>query len=98
MSEGAPRSAFEIAMERLRQKDAEAGIEAKPRTEAQRAEIAEVRSLYQAKLAQTEVMHASRLAALTEPAARDVLDEEYRRERQRLTDEMDAKIDRVRAR
>ena len=97
MSDQSPRSAFEIAMDRLRQKDAQDGVEQRPRTEEQKAAIAEVRSVYEAKLAQTEVMHRSALAGIREPAARATLDEEYQRDRQRLQAERDTKIDRIRS-
>ena len=40
----APKSAFELAMEKLKKKDAEAGVEAQVLTDAQRAEIAEAKS------------------------------------------------------
>ena len=36
MSDDAPKSSYELAMERLRKKDAEAGIEQKPLTDAQK--------------------------------------------------------------
>jgi hypothetical protein len=97
MSDQSPRSALEIAMDRLRQKDAQAGVEQRPRTEAQKAEIAEVRSLYDAKLAQAEVMHRSAVTSIFDPAVRATLDEEYQRDRQRLQSERDAKIDRIRS-
>jgi hypothetical protein len=97
MSDQSPRSAFEIAMDRLRQKDARDGVQQRPRTEEQKAAIAEVRSVYDAKLAQAEVMHRSALAGILDPAARATLDEEYQRDRQRLQAERDAKIDRIRS-
>ena len=97
MSDQSPRSAFEIAMDRLRQKDAQEGVHQQPRTEEQKAAIAEVRSIYDAKLAQAEVMHRSTLAGIPDPAARATLDEEYQRDRQRLQTERDAKIDRIRS-
>ena len=96
MSDQGPRSAFEIAMDRLRQKDAQEGVEHRPRTEAQKAAITEVRSIYDAKLAQTEVMHRSAIAGILDPEARAKLDEEYQRDRERLQSERDAKIDRIR--
>jgi len=91
-----PRSALEIAMERLRQKDAQDGVEHRPRTDEQKAAIAEVRSIYDAKLAQTEVMHRSAIVGIADPDARTKLDEEYQRDRERLQSERDAKIDRIR--
>jgi hypothetical protein len=53
----APKSAYELAMERLRKKDAEEGVERRPLTDAQRTAIAEVRNFYEAKLAEIEVLH-----------------------------------------
>jgi hypothetical protein len=66
----APKSAYELAMERLRKKDEEAGIERRPPTEAQKAAIAEIRNVYEAKLAQLGVMHESKMRVLMEPEAR----------------------------
>lgn len=92
-----PKSAYELAMERLRKKDAEAGIVERPLTSEQKAAIAEVRSVYQSKVAQEEIMHRSRLARTVDPAERETLEEEYRRTRERLAAERDEKIERIRA-
>ena len=43
MSDDAPKSAFELAMQRLRQKDKETDVDARPLTDAQKAAIAEAR-------------------------------------------------------
>ncbi len=43
MSGDAPKTAFELAMERLRQKDREVGVEERPLTDEQKTRIAEVR-------------------------------------------------------
>ena len=58
--DGAPKSAYELAMERLRKKDADAGIERQPVTEEQKSVIAEIRNFYQAKIAELEVLHQDR--------------------------------------
>jgi hypothetical protein len=97
MSDQSPRSAFEIAMDRLRQKDAQDGVEHRPRTEEQKAAITEVHRVYDAKLAQADVMHRSTVAGIFDAAARAALDEEYQRDRERLVSERDAKIDRIRS-
>ena len=73
---GAPRTAFELAMERLRKQDEEAGVETRSVTDAQKASIAEVRNFYEAKLAEAEVLHQSTLRTLMDPAARDVLEQD----------------------
>ena len=90
------KSAFELAMERLRKSDADAGIESRPLTDAQKAAIAEVRNFYEAKIAEQQVLHQSRLKATADPAQRATLDEDYRRDRERLASEREAKIERIR--
>jgi LPS O-antigen subunit length determinant protein (WzzB/FepE family) len=42
------------------------------------------------------VLHQSALRKLLEPEAREVLEQEYRRERERLTSERDRKIEKIR--
>jgi len=94
--EGAPKSAYELAMERLRKKDEAAGIVQAPLTDAQKAAIAEIRSLYGARLAQAELQFQDRLRATFDPAVHEALEVEYRRERERLSAEMDAKVEKAR--
>ncbi len=94
--EGTPKTSFELAMERLRKKDAEAGIEARTLTDEQKAAIAEARSFYGAKIAELEVMHQSKLLTIVDPAEREAVDQNYRRERERLTSDRDNKIDKLR--
>lgn len=90
------KSALELAMERLRRKDADAGVETRPLTDAQKAAIAEIRSFYQAKIAQEEVLQQSKLRSTFDPAERETIESNLRRERERLTSERDAKIEKVR--
>jgi LPS O-antigen subunit length determinant protein (WzzB/FepE family) len=93
---GAPKSAYELAMERLRKRDQEAGIENRPVTDAQKAAIAEVRNFYEAKLAEAQVLHESNRRKAADLAALDALEQEYRRERERLTSERDRKVQKIR--
>jgi len=92
----APKSAYELAMERLLKKDAESGAENRPLTDEQRAAIAEVRRFYEAKAAEVEVLHQSALRRTAEPDARALLEEQYRRDRERLNSERDSKIAKIR--
>ena len=92
----APKSAYELAMERLRKKDAEEGIERKPLTDSQKAAIAEVRNFYEAKLAELEVLHQDKQLTVFDPAERATRDEEYRRDRERLAAERESKIEKLR--
>jgi hypothetical protein len=90
------KSSFELAMERLRQKDAEAGVTTRTLTDADKAAIAEIRNFYDAKLAEQQVLHEARVRHLADMSARDALDAEWRAERERLTAERDRKIEKIR--
>ena len=92
------KSAYELAMERFKKSDAEAGIERQPVTDAQKAAIAEIRSFYEAKIAEVEVLHHGRLRATADPVERAAREEEYRRDRERLSSEREAKIEKARNR
>jgi hypothetical protein len=97
MTDDAPKSALELAMERLKKKDAEQGVSDRPLTDDQKNEIAEVRKTYGAKLAQEEILFKSKLAGVFEHEARQALQDNYRRDVERLTHERDRKIEKIRA-
>ena len=90
------KSSFELAMERLKKVDADAGVEPRRLTDEQKASIAELRRFYEAKLAEQELLHQSALRKLIDPEARGVLEEEYRHGRDRLVTERDAKLEKIR--
>jgi hypothetical protein len=91
-----PKSALELVMERLRKKDAESGVEETRLTDAQRAEIAEARSVYDARVAERRIMHQSAVLITIDPAERAQRDEELRRDLDRFESDRDAKIRRIR--
>ena len=90
-----PKSAFELAMERLRKKDAEAGVHEQRLTDVQKAEIAEARSVYASRVAERQIMHRSAVLTTMDPQEREKLDEEYRRDLDRFASDRDAKIRRI---
>ncbi len=90
------KSAYELAMDRLRKQDEEAGVEQRPLTEAQKAAIAEVRNFYEAKMAEQDVLQQSQLRKTFDPAERETIEAAVRRDRERLTTERDAKIEKIR--
>ena len=94
--ETGPKSAYEVVMARLRKQDEEAGIERPVVTDDQKAAIAEVRSMYEAKLAQLQVLYEGQLGSTLEPGEREVLEDQYRRDRERLASERDAKVAKAR--
>jgi hypothetical protein len=93
----APKSAYELAMEKLKKKDAEAGVEAQVLTDAQRAQIAEARSVYEARVAERRIMHQSTVLGILDPAELQERDAEYRRDLERFASERDAKIKKIRS-
>jgi len=93
---GPLKSAVELAMERLRKKDEESGVTSRALSDADKTAIAEIRNFYEAKLAQEDVLHQSQLRSVREPAERDVAAAQFRRERERLISERDAKIEKIR--
>ena len=92
----APKSAYELAMERLRKKDEDAGVTHQAVTDAQKAAIAETRNFYESKIAELEVLHQGTRRRATDLAEVTALDEAYRRDRDRLVTERDAKIEKIR--
>jgi hypothetical protein len=92
-----PKSAYELAMERLKKRDADAGIESRPTTDAQKAAIAEIRNFYEAKLAEAQVLHESNRRKATDLASLEAIEQEYRRHRERLTSERDRKVEKARS-
>lgn len=94
----APKSSLELAMERLKKKDAEQGVTEHALTDEQKNEIAEVRKSYAAKLAQEEILYKSKAAGLLDHDGRQLIEEHYRRDVERLNHERDRKIEKIRAR
>lgn len=93
----APKSAYEIILERLKKKDHDEGVEDRPVTDEQRARIAEVRKVYEARLAEREILFQSARRKAQDIETLEKLEEEYRRDRERIASERDRKIDAVRA-
>ena len=95
----APKSALEIVMERLRRKDAEAGVGETaqvPLTDEQRAAIAEARSVYDAKVAERRILHESTMRKTFDPAERETLEQAFRRDLERFESDRESKVRRIR--
>jgi len=91
-----PRSAIEIAMARLKQRDADSGVVDRPTTDEQKAAIAEARSLHAARVAELQILQRSKMAGVFDPEAAERLDADYRAELRRLGDDLERKITRIR--
>ena len=99
MSEDRPlKSAYELAMERLRTQDREAGIgESLALTEDQKRTIADLRQTAKAKLAELEILHhKDRASVLAEPEKLAEMEERYAIDRRRVDSSLESAINRVR--
>lgn len=89
------KSAYELALERLEKQ----GIE-RPREESlspeAREKVAEARKKAEAKLAELEILHKDRLKGVYDPVKRQEEEEEYVRERRRIEEDRDRKIEELR--
>jgi len=93
----APKSAFELAMEKLKKQDVEAGVEAQVLTETQRAAIAEAKNLYESRVAERRILHQSAVLAVFDPAELAERETELRRDLERFATDRDARIKKIRS-
>ena len=93
----APKTAYEIILERLKKKDREEGVEERPVTDEQKVLLAELRKVYEARLAEREILYQSSRRKAADLEELDKLEEEYRRDRERIASERDRKIDEARS-
>ena len=96
MTGGAPKSAFELAMEKLKRQDEAAGVAQVHLTAAQREAIAEARRVCEARIAECRILFQSALATTLEPAAREELEANYRRDLARCAADRDKQIAHIR--
>jgi len=94
------KSAYELALERLKDRDRTEGVAPrKSLTAAQKREIAELRQKATAKLAELEILLRDRRAAAIsagDAAALAKVDEHHAIDRRRVQDELESAIARVR--
>jgi hypothetical protein len=83
-------------MERLAKKDRESGAESRPLTDEQKAAVAEARQVYQARVAEREILHRSALARAASAEEVEGLNLALRRDLDRLATDRDRKIAQIR--
>jgi hypothetical protein len=98
MSDDAPKSAIELAMARLKKQDSDAGGGDQPLSDGQKTALAEVRQLYAARRAHAEIMHKASLASAVDIEGVSRLHEEFRRDTDRMTRELDERVAAIRRR
>lgn len=88
------KSAYELAMEKLRTKE---GDEVFKLTDEQKAGIEEARNEARAKLAEREILYKSQIASILDPADLQEKERQYRIDRDRIDSDRDKKIEKIRA-
>ena len=96
MSDERPKTAYELAMERLRKKDTDAGVDERPLSAEQKAAIAEARQVHDAKVAEREILHQAALRGAGSHEEVERLNDELRRDKERLASTRDRKITEIR--
>lgn len=96
MTNDAPKTAYELAMERLRRKDQEGGQVERPLTDEQKAAIADARRVHDAKVAEREILHRDAIRKATSHEEIQTLNEQLARDRDRYGRERDQRISDIR--
>lgn len=94
-----PKSAYELAMERLTAEDREKGIEMRPLSDAQKQEIAALRQKAKAGLAELEILRTKSISeAGGDPKTLAEIDEHYEVDRSRIESRLEDDVARIKAR
>jgi hypothetical protein len=91
-----PKTAFELAMERLKAEDKEAGTAETTLTPAQKDAIAEARRVASARLAEREILFRDAMKRTFEPEERGKAEAEYQIDRQRIHEDAERAIEKIR--
>jgi hypothetical protein len=91
-----PKTAFELAMERLSAEDKEAGTKEVPLSAKQKEAIAEARRVASSRLAEREILFRDSMKRTFEPEMREKAEAEYHVDRQRINDDCDRAIEGIR--
>ena len=93
-----PKSAYDLAMERLEVADRESGVKEISLSGVQKEAIAQARSVAASRLAEREILFRDAIRKTADPAERDKVEDEYRIDRKRIEDERDRAIESIRRR
>jgi anthranilate/para-aminobenzoate synthase component I len=96
MTSDKPKTAFELAMERLNAEDKEAGTKETPLTARQKEAIAEARRVASSRLAEREILFRDSMLKTPDPETRAKAEAEYQVDRQRINDDCERAVDAIR--
>ena len=96
MTDTPPKTAVELAMERLHQQDVESGIEEVQLTARQTEALSAAHRHYKAQVAECKILHQAAVQTTLEPDARSELDANYRRDISLFATDRDRNIEKIR--
>jgi len=91
-----PKSAFDLAMERLEAADRESGVKETSLSGVQKEAIAEARRVAASRLAEREILFRDAMKRIADPAEREKAEDQYRIDRKRIEDDRDRAIESIR--
>src|SRR5450759_3378727 len=91
-----PKSAYDLAMERLEAADRESGVKETSLSGVQKEAIAEARRVAASRLAEREILFSDAMRKTADPAERDKAEDNYRINRKRIEDDRDRAIESIR--
>jgi len=91
-----PKTAFDLAMERLEAEDRESGVEETTLTGPQKEAIAEARRVATSRLAEREILFRDAMRKTGDPAERERAQQEHQVDRQRIENDRDRAIEAIR--
>lgn len=91
-----PKSAYDLAMERLEAADRHSGVKETSLSAAQKEAIAEARRVAASRLAEQEILFRDVMRKTADPAEREKVEDEYRIDRKRIEDDRDRAIESIR--
>jgi hypothetical protein len=92
----APKTAYELAMERLRANDRKTGVEESALTAAQKKKISEARNAATARLAEREILFRDAMQRIGDPAEREKAEQQYQTDRRRINEDCERAIEAIR--
>jgi len=90
-----PKSAYDLAMEKLATGDRESGVKKTLLSDEQKEAIAEARRVAASRLAEQEILFRDAMRKIADPAERDKAEDEYRINRKRIEDDRDRAIESI---
>src|SRR5271169_4954290 len=90
------KTSFELAMERLKAEDREAGTKKETPLTKKKGAIAEARRIATARLAEREILFKDAMKKMADAEARAAAEREYQIDRQRINDDCERAVEEIR--